>query len=307
MKILYITNYNSIAKISGGFINDYLNDTIFYGLYELQQEGIISEIIDSTPIISLYKEYKNVIPKQNLWGGMTTFWLIDEDKINRSNIEEKIKEKYFDLIIYGAIRRCQDYYNLVTQYYSNNKIICIDGNDENDCDSKFYEKHLYFKRELIDDEYLTEKNHPNLKPISFSIPTCKLATQIFEKEKEFGTVLPGQPETYIFKDEQLYYDDYNKSYYGLTTKKAGWDCMRHYEILANNCIPYFPGLEDCPKNTLTHLPKDLLINIKNKIHDIDNEEYNKYLNLLNHYTKNHLTTKSMAQYILDEYKQTISS
>jgi serine/threonine protein kinase len=35
--------------------------------------------------------------------------------------------------------------------------------------------------------------------------------------------------------------------------------MRHYEILGNNCIPYFVGLEDCPKNTLANLPKELLL------------------------------------------------
>lgn len=303
MKILYITNFNSIARASGGYINDYLNDTIFYGLYELQQKGIINEVVDSTPIISLYKEWETKISKQHLWGGMTTFWLIDKDEVDRSNIEEKIKNKYFDLIIYGAIRRCQDFYDLVTQHYPDNKIICIDGNDDTDCDKKFYTKHLYFKRELIDDEHLIEKNHPNLRPISFSIPTCKLAIQTFEKEKEFGTVIPGQPETYIFNNEQDYYDDYNKSYYGLTTKKAGWDCMRHYEILANNCIPYFPGLEDCPKNTLTHLPKKQLINIKNRIHDIDDNEYNEYIKILNEYIKNFLTTKAMAKYLLDEIKR----
>jgi hypothetical protein len=60
-------------KASSGYVNDYLNDTIFYGLYELQQEGVIDEVVDSTPIISLYKEYEERIPKQHLWGGMTTF------------------------------------------------------------------------------------------------------------------------------------------------------------------------------------------------------------------------------------------
>lgn len=293
MKILYVTNWQSIMKASSGYINDYLNDTIFYGLYELQQDGIIDEVVDSTQIISLYDEFKEQIPKQNLWGGMTTFWLIDKDKINRDNIEEKIKNRYFDYIIYGAIRRCQDYYGLVKQYYPDNKIICIDGNDETDVDAEFYTKHLYFKRELL-------WSHPLLKPISFSIPTSKLATQKLEKVKEFGTVFPGKPETYIFDNEYDYYNDYNKSYYGLTIKKAGWDCMRHYEILANYCIPYFPGLEDCPENILTHLPKQLLIDLKNRIHDIDDEEYRIYQDQIFEYTKNNLTTKAMAKYLIDE-------
>ena len=54
MKILYVTNYISSAHRSGGFINDYLNDLVFYGLTELDNV----EIVDSTPIIHLYKENK---------------------------------------------------------------------------------------------------------------------------------------------------------------------------------------------------------------------------------------------------------
>ena len=49
MKILYITNHKTIAQMSGGFLNDYLNDLLFYGLTELEN----IEVIDSTPIIHL--------------------------------------------------------------------------------------------------------------------------------------------------------------------------------------------------------------------------------------------------------------
>ena len=71
MKILYITNYMDIAKASGGFINDYQNDLVFYGLKELFGD----DVVDSTPIISLYKEYKEKIPSQNLWGGMNVLMM----------------------------------------------------------------------------------------------------------------------------------------------------------------------------------------------------------------------------------------
>jgi hypothetical protein len=56
-------------------------------------------------------------------------------------------------------------------------------------------------------------------------------------------------------------------------KKAGWDCMRHYEILGNNCIPYFVGLEDCPKNTLANLPKELLLEAKDLAGNFDEQKY----------------------------------
>ena len=111
MKILYITNYDEIAMASGGFVNDYQNDLLFYGLRELYGD----DVVDSTQIVSLYKEWEGRINPRNLWGGMTAFWLIGENKIDRTNINQKIKDKYYDLIIYGAIKRCKNYYDLVSK------------------------------------------------------------------------------------------------------------------------------------------------------------------------------------------------
>jgi ComEC/Rec2-related protein len=126
MKILYITNYQKSFQVSGGYINDYLNDLLFYGLTELENV----EVIDSTPIIHLYKENQQNIPLQTLWGkGFTSTYLINKDNIDRSNIEEKIKDKYFDLIIYGSINRCSDYYDIVSKIYLPNQIFLIDGDD----------------------------------------------------------------------------------------------------------------------------------------------------------------------------------
>jgi len=288
MKILYITNYMDIAKASSGFINDYQNDLVFYGLKELFGD----DVVDSTPIISLYKEYKEKISSQNLWGGMTTFWLIENDNVDRTNIEEKIKDQYYDLIIYGAIKRCKNYYDLVSKYYPPNKVILIDGNDESDLDP-LYTKHLYFKRELVE-------SHPNLIPITFGIPTCKLAQPNPNKTQEYATCIPGQPSTYLFKEEKSYYEDYQKSFYGVTMKKAGWDALRHYEILGNYCMPYFVGLEDCPKNTLANLPKELLLEGRELAFNFDEQKYFHILNELFDYTQNNLTTKNLANYILSK-------
>jgi hypothetical protein len=277
-----------IAKASSGFINDYQNDLVFYGLKELFGD----DVVDSTPIISLYKEYKEKISSQNLWGGMTTFWLIESDNVDRTNIEEKIKDQYYDLIIYGAIKRCKNYYDLVSKYYPPNKVILIDGNDESDLDP-LYTKHLYFKRELVE-------SHPNLIPITFGIPTCKLAQPNPNKTQEYATCIPGQPSTYLFKEEKSYYEDYQKSFYGVTMKKAGWDALRHYEILGNYCMPYFVGLEDCPKNTLANLPKELLLEGRELAFNFDEQKYFHILNELFDYTQNNLTTKNLANYILSK-------
>jgi len=284
MKILYITNYNNIAQASGGYINDYLNDILFYGLHELEN----IEVVDSTPIIHLYKENQNKIPPQSLWGkGFSTTYLIDKDNVDRSYLKEKIEDKYFDLIIYGSINRCLDYYELVSDVYSANKIILIDGVDDISIHS-LSTKHPYFKRESINNNYI---------PIHFAIPECKITKNKLNKIQEYGHIIPGQ-SGYIFKNEQDYYDDYNRSYFGVTMKKAGWDCMRHYEILANNCIPYFIDLESCPKYTLTNLPKEILIEVRELANNFEEQKYNVILDELFKYTKNNLTTKALAKHVL---------
>lgn len=284
MKILYITNHNSITRISGGYLNDYLNDLLFYGLNEIED----IEVIDSTPIIHLYKENKEKISQQNLWGkGFTSTFLIDKDNIDRTNIEEKIKDKYFDLVIYGTVNRCLDYYDIASSVYPPNKIFLIDGADDTSI-HPLSEKHPYFKRELTSDKFI---------PIHFAIPECKITNIFLSKTQEYGTIIPGQ-NGYKFDDEYWYYLDYNKSYYGVTMKKAGWDCMRHYEILANYCIPYFIDLESCPKQTLTNLPKNLLLEARYLSENFESQNYFNILNELFDYTKSNLTTKKLAKYVL---------
>ena len=125
-------------------------------------------------------------------------------------------------------------------------------------------------------------------PLSFSIPECKIIDKIPTKSKSLATVIAGDTKTYIFKEEKDYYNDYKISIFAHTKQKAGWDCLRHYEILANGCMPSFENLKDCPPNTMTHFPKEIVI--KNDPADIT---------FLLDYTRKHLTTKAMAQYILN--------
>lgn len=130
-------------------------------------------------------------------------------------------------------------------------------------------------------------------PISFSIPESKIVDSVPEKRKTFAHIVPNDPSTYIFTDEASYYNDYQSSVFGLTCKKAGWDCMRHYEILANGCIPFFTDLETCPPETLTHFPKELVLAaIKSKTPE-------DYIPSLLAYTRKRLTCRAMAQYVFD--------
>lgn len=147
-----------------------------------------------------------------------------------------------------------------------------------------------------------------LHPITFSIPACKVVDEIPKKTKLLSSIIPGDCTTYTFKTEEAYYNEYKSSMFATTTKKSGWDCMRHYEIIANGCIPYFPKLEECPVNTMALMPKDLMLegnamymkfSKSTELTEGDLEEYNTLnLKLLN-FLKNNLTTRAMAKYVLD--------
>jgi hypothetical protein len=144
-------------------------------------------------------------------------------------------------------------------------------------------------------------------PITFSIPESKIVTEMQDKTKLLSNLIPGNISTYIYNTEEEYYNEYKSSLFATTTKKAGWDCMRHYEILASGTIPYFPNIEECPEDTIALLPKDLIkegnvLFEKIKSQAINEEaiiESNKLITSLLEYTRTNLTTVKMAQYILN--------
>lgn len=144
-------------------------------------------------------------------------------------------------------------------------------------------------------------------PVQFSIPAAKVVKEIPQKTRDFAFIVPGQLNTYIYTEEADYYRDYQQSYFAITKMKGGWDCMRHYEILANGCIPYFLDIDNCNPNTMALLPKELIKEAMNlegvssgRINHrrFNRARYYEILNKLLEYTRTHLTTQAMAEYIL---------
>jgi hypothetical protein len=94
----------------------------------------------------------------------------------------------------------------------------------------------------------------NLRPLAYSIPTEKIVTAPPEKDRLLAAhvVDPevakrvGAPIAYAFADEESYYADLQESMFGITTKRGGWDCLRHYELAANGCVPCFRDLDRKP-------------------------------------------------------------
>jgi hypothetical protein len=284
MNILYINDFKGV---------DYLNDNIFHGGRSLFGE----KFVESKDAWYMYDNL-STNDKSSLYGnGFTIAGKLPKLNINREFIEDKIKDKFYDLIIYGSVHRNLDYIEIVKSIYPKNKVVFLDGEDEIKVLTELLDYGVYFKRELSD-EYANV-----VYPITFSIPKELINVESVENKIKIISNSSSYETGYLYSDEEIYYKNYRDSYFALTKKKAGWDCMRHYEILGNYCMPYFVGLEDCPKNTLANLPKELLLEGKELANNFDTQKYYHILDELFEYTKNNLTTKQLAQYVIEKSNQ----
>ncbi len=257
MKILYFTNPQSLLDQ----YNDYISDLLLHGL----REHFDKSVIDFPGSWHLYEDEskkKNLDTNDKIWGrGFTLKNILNNyNSIDREDIEQKLQTKYFDLIIYSSARRSKPLINEAIKY--NNKIIFIDGEDDQYIDKELNKIGKYFKRELIEKK-------KDLYPIQFAVPKDKILKDVnTEPQNLLAPLIPGRLDTYIYESEKSYYEMYQNSIFALTYKKAGWDCLRHYEILMNGCLPLFLNIENCPTNTMVNFPKQEMVQIKNKYENI---------------------------------------
>ena len=178
---------------------------------------------------------------------------------------------------------------------SKSKIILIDGEDHTNLDFNKNREIIYFKRELIEDKQ-------NVFPINVTIPKSKVINKINLKPKNLlAPLIPHRYKTYIYKRESDYYYMWQDSIFGISYVHGGWwEAVRYYEMLMNGCIPLIPELNKCPKNTLTLLPKDNLINLFNKYSWILNQYFP-----LNIYKKKFLSLNKLFLYLKNLYKKKI--
>ena len=175
----------------------------------------------------------------------------------------------------------------------------------------------YLKERFTNNNGLTvlEKRENAAHPITFSFPEEKITdvTNIMQKKvKIMSSLIPGKMETYIYENETDYYNEYQQSLFATTQKKAGYDCLRHYEIIANGCIPFFEDIVHCSPNTLSLFPKQMIEEGNNLYRSILGSDpksvfeispqhmadYEVLLTQLTNYLKMHLTTTQVAKYVL---------
>ena len=309
---------------------DYLGDSVFHGLKNTSHN--IHEFSDDTAWYMYDTEQSRDRWKEtfgdDMGAGFTLFHTLKKDRIISTDkryrflpMEDRIKNKYYDKIIYGTAWSSLPYLDEICSVYDKNDIIFLDGTDEEfdwyprDEDGNEIEVrcNVYsirdttqglitnigkvFKREIPIDF------KEDVYPISMGFPEELIVDEVPEKTQEWcpltGTNFPKfmkvSDKRYGFGEQDLYYEEIQRSSNAWTMKKAGWDCMRHYEIIGNGTIPHFYKLQDCPPKTLHNFPKELILKCnKQKPKD----SYNDVVLELLDYMKSNLTTKKLAEYVL---------
>jgi hypothetical protein len=276
-----------ILYLSGGKSADYQCDIVMHGLRSL----LGPDLVDINKMYFMY---------DTSWDYMfhSLYKLLPDIEVDRGDVETKIKSRYFDAVVYGSIHRCRDYMDLVLDSYPGNKIAFIDGEDGPEL-APAVGHGWYFKRELYEP-------HPDVLPIQFGIPKEKIRPiDLSRKTRLMAHCDPRDRSTYVYYDsEQRYYDQYSDAYFGYTMKKGGWDCMRHVEIMAAGCMPYFVDFKSCPELTLNLFPKaEFLQGCELYDEWRDDEIYRKEYEIMLTDVRNtlirDLTTEAIAKRILE--------
>lgn len=297
MKILFYYESESFDYLSSLILNQF----IFDGIHDIFSNKFPHNFFKSN--IKSYPAYG---------GGHTVYYKLDNNlkkNINlllEAEIANRILDKEFDLIFYlnpeifkYSAENSLAHYDNVIKNYRKEEIFLIDGHDHQHVNLNFTKNVNYYKRELL------PKYKNQCKPISFSYPSYfefshkiknieSIKNNIFKFSytKKNNILAPNDPRftnSYVFQNEFDYYAQYSNSLFATTTRKGGWDCVRHYEILKNNCLPYFPSIENKPRTTMINYPVKLQSKVnkffKKFIQHDDNYfyEYSFFLRQLNHH------------------------
>ena len=158
--------------------------------------------------------------------------------------------------------------------------------------------------------------HPFIKQsihtLAYCIPDeCIIDTQTAlnsNKHIIISDLIPGQLHTYRFSHDQEneYNQMYQESLFAYTHKKGGWDCLRHYEIMANGCIPIFWDIDKCPASTLVTFPKKLIQDANIKLLPWKPEYMPLYRDIqikMLHHMREHCSTSATAKYFLKKMSE----
>ena len=261
--------------------DDFLADGLFHGLRTL----LGADAVDVPRIDHLYADHP-MQRRPRLHGlGFTLAGLLPDDgDVDRDRALYRAVDGEFDLVVFADLWRTFGPWTQWMPQLRDARVplAVIDGSDRVEpypYAGLWWRKHVWwtlprvlgrathFKREVTPwtgwfRTYLTVPGPlaerlgatRALRPISFSIPASLIVDAPPAKTKDWPAhvvdreVAPrvGAQTSYAFADAAAYHADLRASRFGITTKKAGWDALRHYEIAAAGAVPCFRDLDRKP-------------------------------------------------------------
>lgn len=249
---------------------DYLSDGLLHGLRSLLGE----RVVDFPKQELVYANVPESLRARSHGRGFTLYGRLPDVEIDRYHVFRRAQVGEFELIVFSDIQRQLGYLLQLWAARSPVPIVFVDGSDSSD-PFPYAKRHFrlfpplvwplcrsvpYFKRELDASSLrafhfgLLERLPRNVHPIAFSIPESVIVSAPPNKTKDWPEHIVdsevarqlgrSQERRYAFDDEAAYYADLQASRFGVTTKRAGWDCLRHYEIAAAGAVPCFRALDD---------------------------------------------------------------
>jgi hypothetical protein len=264
---------------------EYASDALLHGLRSILGAGLI----DYPKCEILYRSCPTPTLRSVRGYGFTLYGLLDDLPMSRARVLERLRWREFDLVVFGDITNSFGLFIELLQDLRGTPVALIDGADATSVYPyagkwwrfrpwwflpRAHTRFPYFKRELTDETLAYRcfllvppriakrlPGYRHIHPFSFSIPAEKIVTTGHDKVKlfpdhivdaEIRSRLGLTGTEYTFSSEEDYYDDLRKSRYGITTKRGGWDCLRHYEIAASGCVPCFRDLDKKPPMCAPH-------------------------------------------------------
>jgi hypothetical protein len=248
---------------------DYVADGLFHGLRALHGASVVD-------FPRREAMYASTLDLGRFYGrGFGLYGLLPDLPVDRENVFER----EWDLVVTAAIWRDWSYWARAWRAFgSQTSHAVVDGGDlhwmypygpawwrPSRCFvPRAHTRATYFKREWSAITMVAAARRVHLEPIAIAYPQEKVVDSVPVKTEEFaqhivdlevGKALGRKLEhdrAHIFAEESTYLADLRVSRFGVTTKRAGWDALRHLEIAAAGAVPCFRHLEDKPVTCAPH-------------------------------------------------------